>query len=214
LFNAQNVLFGIAFSNRYLAMIESVHGQWEVAARLYSEAIAIAQKLRDPWEVTRLMGCVAELAASRDDFGSAAVLLGAASAAYALSRSSPLPYNREVQLSAESIARARLGDLDYQRTFDDGTRLQLPEALEFAAAIVSRSLSASAPAPTRDDAGLSSRELEVLAMLTAGHTDQQIADALFVSRRTVNTHVAHILAKLGASSRTEAAAEAVRRNLV
>jgi DNA-binding CsgD family transcriptional regulator len=46
----------------------------------------------------------------------------------------------------------------------------------------------------------------VLRLLAAGRTDREIADALFVSRRTVNSHVANILGKLGVRSRREAAA--------
>jgi DNA-binding NarL/FixJ family response regulator len=61
---------------------------------------------------------------------------------------------------------------------------------------------------------LTSREQEVLHYLAAGHTDREIAQALFVSRRTVNTHVAVILSKFGARSRAEAAVRAVRAGLV
>lgn len=60
---------------------------------------------------------------------------------------------------------------------------------------------------------LSAREIEVLRHLTAGRTDAEIAEALFVSRRTVGTHVRHIYDKLGVSSRAEAAAWAVRNNI-
>jgi DNA-binding NarL/FixJ family response regulator len=52
-----------------------------------------------------------------------------------------------------------------------------------------------------------------LAILASGRTNQQIADALFVSRRTVTNHVASILAKLGAPTRAAAAAFAVHHGL-
>jgi DNA-binding CsgD family transcriptional regulator len=53
---------------------------------------------------------------------------------------------------------------------------------------------------------LTSRELEVLQALTAGRSNKEIAAELFISGKTVSVHVSNILAKLGAASRTEAAA--------
>ena len=56
--------------------------------------------------------------------------------------------------------------------------------------------------------GLSEREAEVLKMIALGHTNAEIADQLFLSVRTVENHVAHILAKLGVRTRMAAAAAA------
>lgn len=55
---------------------------------------------------------------------------------------------------------------------------------------------------------LSDRELEVLRLLASGMSNRQIADDLVVALDTVKKHVSHIFAKLGASSRTQAAARA------
>jgi DNA-binding CsgD family transcriptional regulator len=60
---------------------------------------------------------------------------------------------------------------------------------------------------------LTTREVEVLRLLAAGKTDREIGDALFVSRRTAATHVRNVLAKLDVSSRSAAAAHAVRLGL-
>jgi DNA-binding CsgD family transcriptional regulator len=65
---------------------------------------------------------------------------------------------------------------------------------------------APATAAEPDPHGLTPREREILAHLAAGHTNRQIADALFISPRTAGVHVSRILAKLGASTRGEAAA--------
>jgi DNA-binding winged helix-turn-helix (wHTH) protein/DNA-binding CsgD family transcriptional regulator len=67
------------------------------------------------------------------------------------------------------------------------------------------------PAPTH---GLSTREVEVLGLLATGATNQQIAETLFLSDRTVARHVSNIFAKLGVSSRSAATAFAYSNGLV
>jgi len=61
---------------------------------------------------------------------------------------------------------------------------------------------------------LSGREREVLALVAAGLSDQEIADQLVLSRHTVHRHVANIRHKLGRTSRTAAVAEAARLGLL
>jgi DNA-binding NarL/FixJ family response regulator len=61
---------------------------------------------------------------------------------------------------------------------------------------------------------LTSRELEVLQMLAAGLSNKEIAARLNISEHTVKFHVASILGKLGAASRTEAVSLGIRRGLV
>jgi two-component system NarL family response regulator len=61
---------------------------------------------------------------------------------------------------------------------------------------------------------LSSREIEVLKLMAGGKSNKEIAGSLFVSEGTVKGHVNHILAKLGANGRTEAARIAMKRGLV
>ena len=56
--------------------------------------------------------------------------------------------------------------------------------------------------------GLTGRELEVLRLVAAGQSNREIAAALFISPKTASVHVSNILAKLGAATRTEAAARA------
>ena len=61
---------------------------------------------------------------------------------------------------------------------------------------------------------LTDRELEVLRLLAAGKSNQRIAHELVVALDTVKTHVTHILGKLGAANRTEAAARARQLGLI
>ena len=61
---------------------------------------------------------------------------------------------------------------------------------------------------------LTEREREVLALVTRGYTNKQVAEALYMSEKTARNHVSHILEKLGLSRRSEAAAFAVEHRLV
>jgi DNA-binding NarL/FixJ family response regulator len=61
---------------------------------------------------------------------------------------------------------------------------------------------------------LTGREIEILQLLAFGHTNRDIAGKLFISPDTVKTHLEHIYQKLGATDRTAAVAEAMRRRLI
>lgn len=61
---------------------------------------------------------------------------------------------------------------------------------------------------------LTSRELLVLALTASGFSDREIAEKLSVSVRTVNIHVEHFRAKLGAKSREQAVVKALKNGLL
>lgn len=63
-------------------------------------------------------------------------------------------------------------------------------------------------------AGLTAREVEVLRWVAAGYTDNEIAEKLIISPRTVSTHLTSIYNKLGVASRTAATRFAVEQRLV
>lgn len=67
-------------------------------------------------------------------------------------------------------------------------------------------------APT-DTTGLTEREREVIRLVAAGRSNQDIADTLFITRKTASVHVSNILGKLGVANRVEAAAVAHRLGL-
>ncbi len=77
-------------------------------------------------------------------------------------------------------------------------------------------LGASAPAETLDTGGtaLTPREMEVLRMIADGAANKEIAWKLGISEHTVKFHVASVMGKLNASSRTEAVTRGLRRGLI
>jgi two-component system NarL family response regulator len=62
--------------------------------------------------------------------------------------------------------------------------------------------------------GLTSRELDVLALIVKGNSNKEIAATLNISEATVKTHINNILSKLGASDRTQAATMALQRGII
>ena len=69
------------------------------------------------------------------------------------------------------------------------------------------------PAAERRAGPLSEREMQVLRLVAAGNTNRAIADALFISEKTVARHVSNIFDKLGVSNRSAATAWAFKHNL-
>ncbi|TMR96255.1 response regulator transcription factor [Nonomuraea basaltis] len=79
---------------------------------------------------------------------------------------------------------------------------------------IARQLTRRMTAPRVGLTSLTDREREILALLAQGKSNQDIANQLVISERTVRTHVSNVLAKLQLSSRTQAALLAIREGLV
>jgi DNA-binding CsgD family transcriptional regulator len=73
---------------------------------------------------------------------------------------------------------------------------------------------AAAPAQARDADELTAREADVLRLLAEGMTNREIAGRLFISQKTVGTHLAHIFGKLGVHTRVQAAGRAQQLGLL
>ena len=118
--------------------------------------------------------------------------------------------------------RRELLDAGFEIVAETDTRPSAPNGVPVADAIVEATIDSRAPvalrrhAPPDDVAAeqLTSREQEVLAHVAQGMSNKAIASALAISDQTVKFHVAAIIAKLGASNRTDAVRRAVRQGLI
>lgn len=115
--------------------------------------------------------------------------------------------------ATETLAREQLGDRSFEAHLGKGRWLSIDEAVEAVQKAAERrvqELTQEAP-PEPDGAatsfGLTPREHEVLLLVAQRYTDKEIADALFISPRTVARHVTGIFTKLDVHSRREAAAK-------
>jgi DNA-binding CsgD family transcriptional regulator len=115
-----------------------------------------------------------------------------------------------VEQAQRAKMHAALGGDAVQKAMAEGADLSNDDVLAMIRDLTPASYSAKAAS----DHGLTERELDVLRQLGSGATNQEIADRLFISARTVQTHVANILAKLNVPSRAAAASLAEREGLI
>jgi DNA-binding NarL/FixJ family response regulator len=102
-----------------------------------------------------------------------------------------------------SAIRQQLTDGQFEAAQDEGRIWSLEHAIEVALKLPT---GADKPVPSsRSHFGLSGRELEIVTLIADGKSNSEIADQLVLSKRTVEKHVANILAKLGFTNRTQAA---------
>jgi non-specific serine/threonine protein kinase len=122
-----------------------------------------------------------------------------------------------------AVTRSALGERDFGAVWAAGQAMTFDEAIEFALAPADVP-AAPASAEERDAARagrseehpgpLTPREREVAVLVAQGASNREVAARLFISERTAQTHVQHILDKLGFTSRTQIAAWTVQHGLL
>jgi DNA-binding NarL/FixJ family response regulator len=112
------------------------------------------------------------------------------------------------RLAAALRARAKPGDTDEAVAL----LAAADSAAERMGMVPLRAQIADLAAQLRDGGVLSRRETEIAALVADGLTNKQAAAAAHISERTVESHVQHIMAKLGFTSRSQIAAWAARRS--
>ena len=125
----------------------------------------------------------------------------------------PVAIDAELRIAKASLCLAS-GDRENGRASaqEAADRLaEWPGRRRDAALALTRATTVSTSAGGGDE--LTGRELDVARLVARGLSNGAIADELYISRKTVSTHVSHILAKLGMSSRTEVAAWAIREGI-
>ncbi len=140
----------------------------------------------------------------------AARLFGAASSSRRECGYDRYPHLEQSYQLGQATSHRRLGAHVWQLHYAVGDQMSILEAVRLCGEAIEELLSTV----RHQGAGLTERELDVMRLLAVGLSNDDIARRLVISPRTVHTHIRSIFGKLGVSSRTAAAHEAARLNLV
>jgi DNA-binding CsgD family transcriptional regulator len=214
-----------ALVSHNLGYVAQAQGDLRRAADSFAVALGIHAAHGDRRGAAHCLAGLAGMIGLLGQPKTAARLFGAADDLFATTGAAMDPVDRAAYNHNVDAIRRQLGETVFNSVYDAGATLAFDRAvieadealanLRTAAAIPPLSEAAEPAVPaSQEPHGLTARELEVLQLLADGRSDQEIGACLFISKRTVSSHVAAIIEKLGVANRTAAATLAVRRGLV
>ena len=189
------------------ARVAIAQGQPEQAERDAHDALACAAELDAYLGIPDTLECLADLAKDAGSHREAARLLGAAHGIrqrMGMVRFKVWDAGYEASVAA---LRNTLGDEYFDAAWAEGAALSTKEAIAYAQRGRGRR-----NRPSSGWGSLTPTELDVVRLLGEGLANNDIAARLFVSPRTVQTHLTHVYNKLGLTSRVQLAQEAARHN--
>jgi DNA-binding CsgD family transcriptional regulator len=175
------------------------------AESLIHEALTLGREAGDQMGLVDGLELLGRLAAEQDSHMEA-VRLWAAADALRNELGYRFAIDREAYGAALDRTKERLGQDELATTWAGGAKLSPDEAIAYAARG-----RGERKRPSTGWASLTPSELEVARLVGEHLSNPEIAARLFVSRATVKTHLVHIFSKLGIESRSELAAQAIRR---
>jgi predicted ATPase/DNA-binding CsgD family transcriptional regulator len=187
------------------ALVARGDGDLDRADELASAAVAASPA--DPFGRLTVWTCLAAVRADAGRPDVAARLAGAAAAFARDTALTRLPAVGDLIDSTAAACRASLGSGRFAAAWAEGQAMTLEDAAGYASRGRGRRRR-----PSRGWASLTPTELTVARAVADGLSNPQIAERMFISRRTVTTHLTSIFRKLGVSSRAELAAMAARHD--
>jgi predicted ATPase/class 3 adenylate cyclase/DNA-binding CsgD family transcriptional regulator len=188
------------------ASLARIEGDAHSAEDLLHEAFDLLQQVGFRAAMCEILDDLAGAIADQDRFEEAARLLGAAQSLRAAIGISRFPLRGPSHKADTTMLREALGTKAFDEAWAEGAALTLDDAVSYA-----RRGRGRRGRPAYGWNSLTPTEARVVELVAEGITNPQIGQRLFVSARTVQTHLTHVFAKLGVSTRAELAAKAAQR---
>ena len=173
------------------------------AERDAHQALACAVEIEARAGIPSILECLAQIAGEGGSEREAARLFGAADNMRGRIGAVRFKIHEAGWEAAVAATRDALGQLDFETEWARGAALTTDEAIAYA-----RRGRGERKRPTSGWASLTPAEREVVRLVSEGLGNKDIAARLFVSPRTVQTHLTHVYTKLGLSSRVQLVQEA------
>jgi predicted ATPase/class 3 adenylate cyclase/DNA-binding CsgD family transcriptional regulator len=187
------------------ARVAIAQGEPDQAEQNAHDALAVGTEIESVLVVPDALECLAELAGAADGHPRAARLFGAAQAIRQRNGIARFQIYEAGYQSALAEVRNALGDKEFEAAWAEGAALSTAEAIGYA-----QRGRGERKRPPSGWASLTPAEHDVVRLVSEGLINKDIAARLFVSPRTVQTHLTHIYAKLDVTSRVQLVQEAIR----
>ncbi len=200
---------GVAWSVCGLGITARLAREYKRAEGLLKEALSVFRELGDKYGMVNALIEVGRVAVHRGDTDRAARLFGAAQSLREAAGAPLLPYDQPAH-NQYHTPEAQLRETGFDSVWAEGRAMTLEQAMDYALGQVGSFRTGRADRPVEV---LTSREQDVAILIARGLTNRQIAERLVITERTAETHVQHILNKLGINSRAQIAAWAATHGL-
>lgn len=187
------------------ADIARMEGNTKRAMEILTESLSqLAQYREQQWDIYTVLKNIAVLEIEQNNLKRAAILYGAANAIQDnIKMLSTTSIENELDTKIQTIVKENLGNNEFDQLVERGRSMSPEQVIEF----VSNSSDESASAQAQNDrlGGLTSREYEAARFIADGKSNREVAEAMTVSVKTVESYVTRIMRKLGLDSRVQIA---------
>jgi DNA-binding CsgD family transcriptional regulator len=187
------------------AWVAIAAGELNQAEKDAFDALALASAVGTRLALPGTLECLAVLATKAEGHLEAARLFGAADALRTRTGEVMFPTLEPFHRAAVESLRDVMGDNEFDAACAEGAEMSADEAIAYA-----QRGRGERKRPSSGWASLTPTELDVVRLVAEGLTTKAVAAKLFVSPRTVDTHLSHVYAKLGVTSRVQLVTEAAR----